>query len=91
LDAIWGRRENVVDEKRIRGFIESELVRGPLDALSDKGSSLLEAGIIDSLGIQKLISFIEHEFSVSLKDEDIVPENFDSVSAISEMIRKRAS
>jgi len=81
-----------MDEKRkIKDFIESELVSGSMDSLEGESSSLIEAGVIDSLGIQKLIAFVEREFSIKIRDEDIVPENFDSVATIYELVRSKAS
>lgn len=79
------------DRKKIKDFIESELATGSVDSLEREGSSLIEAGVIDSLGIQKLIAFVEREFSIKIKDEDIVPENFDSVATIYELVRSKAS
>ena len=41
--------------------------------------SLLESGIIDSLGVLDLVSFIESEFDVSVIDDDLTPENFQTI------------
>ncbi len=45
-------------------------------------SSLLDSGVIDSLGILDLVAFMEETFGIEPTDEDLVPENFDSVSAL---------
>ena len=42
----------------------------------DENQSLLESGIIDSLGIMKLVTFIEDEFQLKISDEELIPENF---------------
>ena len=44
--------------------------------------SLLDSGVIDSLGILDLVAFMEETFDMEATDEDLVPENFDSVSAL---------
>lgn len=48
--------------------------------------SLIETGIIDSLAIVKIITFLEIEFRIKINDEDILPENFESVIAMSDFI-----
>lgn len=48
--------------------------------------SFLEEGIVDSLGIMELVSFAEQEFKITILDEDITPENFDSVSKLTRFI-----
>lgn len=57
----------------------------------DQNLSLLENGMIDSLNILKLISFIEERFKTKVLDEELTPENFDSLAAISRLVGKRFS
>lgn len=47
---------------------------------------LLEGGILDSAGIFSLVTFLEEEFGISVDDDEIVVENFDSVSSITRMV-----
>ncbi len=73
----------------IREFILSELVQDKsITTLSEK-DSLIESGIIDSLGIQKLLIFIEDKISIQIMDEDIVPENFETIEAIVRLIKSK--
>lgn len=44
--------------------------------------NLLESGIIDSLGILDLVSFLEQEFGVVVADDELIPENFQSVDRL---------
>jgi len=75
----------------IRDFIQVELSVGrDLAGLKDE-ESLLDAGIIDSLGIQKLLAFLEKHFGVKFKDDEIIPENFESVTRISNLIKAKIS
>jgi acyl carrier protein len=66
----------------IRGFIETSfLFRDGRQGLADD-ESLLGAGLIDSTGILELVSYLEAEFGIVVQDEEIVPENLDSVERI---------
>jgi len=50
---------------------------------------LLEQGIIDSLGIMKLIVFLEETFGIKVSDEDVVPENFQSLDIMIKFIEHK--
>jgi acyl carrier protein len=52
--------------------------------------SLLEKGILDSLGVLEVVTFIEHEFHISLSDDDLVPENFQSIACIAAFVQRRS-
>lgn len=54
-------------------------------------SALLEGGLIDSIGILEIVTFIEQEFSVKASDEDLTPENFGSIARIAALIESKAS
>jgi acyl carrier protein len=54
--------------------------------------SLMSSGTLDSTGILELIMFVEERFGLKVADEEMLPENFDSVNAIASFIaRKRAA
>lgn len=50
---------------------------------------LIQDGIIDSLGIFMLISFIEDQYGIKLQPEDVVLDNFESVAAIRQLVQLR--
>ena len=52
--------------------------------------SLLDSGIVDSLGILDLVGFIEDQFGVEAQDDDLVPENFDSIAALTRFVIERS-
>jgi acyl carrier protein len=55
------------------------------------GDSLIDAGLIDSTGVLELVGFLEQEFGIDVADEDLVPENLDSIARLAAFIdRKRA-
>ena len=49
-------------------------------------ASFLEEGIVDSTGVLELVMFVEETFNITVEDEDIVPENFDSVGQLAAYI-----
>lgn len=51
--------------------------------------SLLDSGVIDSLGILDLVTFMEESFDIQASDEDLVPENFDSISALVRFVESK--
>lgn len=52
-------------------------------------ASLLEEGIVDSTGVLELVMFIEETFELEVADEEIVPDNLDSVSNLASFIRRK--
>lgn len=69
-------------ENSVRDFIaENFLFREDRDSVAAE-ESLLESGLIDSTGVLELIAFLETEIGISIKDAEIVPENFDSIKNI---------
>ncbi len=75
----------------IRAFIfESFLFDANDDALQND-TSFLEQGIIDSTGILELVDWLEERFAISVEDDELVPENLDSVNALAAFIDKKKS
>lgn len=69
-------------ETQVRSLIEDNfLFREDRSSLSDT-ESLIDAGLIDSMGILELVAFLEERFKIEIADTDLVPANFDSISAI---------
>jgi acyl carrier protein len=52
-------------------------------------ASFLEEGIVDSTGVLELILFVEETYGITVDNEDVLPENFDSVSQLSAFIRSK--
>ncbi len=71
----------------IKQFIETELISNEEQQELSVNDELITTGIIDSLGIIKLLQFITENFSVSIDDREIVPENFTSIQAIATLIQ----
>jgi acyl carrier protein len=76
-------------EEKIRNFIVEELNwEGSPSELTDD-LPLLERGLVDSLGIFQLVSFIESEFGVEVNDEELVPEHFGSVGKMAQLVESK--
>lgn len=52
-------------------------------------TSFLETGIIDSTGVLELISFVQKKYGISVNDEELLPENFDSIARLATYIEKK--
>ena len=75
-------------ENEIRKFImENFILDGEVNLSED--DSLLEKGIIDSTGVLELVAFIEETYQFKIKDEELVPENLDSIKNILQFIQNK--
>lgn len=73
----------------VNQFIQSELLSDrEIPHLKDT-DPLITTGIIDSLGLMKLVAFLEKTFSIRLEDEEIVAENFETVDTISLLVQRK--
>ena len=50
---------------------------------------LLEQGMLDSMGIMKLIVYIEETFAINVEDEEIIPENFQSLNSMVKFVGQK--
>ena len=73
---------------KIRAFVVDNFLFGNDNGLKND-SSFLDEGIIDSTGILELVSFMEEEFSISVDDEELVPENLDSINNVTVYLEKK--
>ncbi len=79
-----------MDVKQIvRGFL-NENFYVESDALSDE-TSFLKLGVVDSTGILEIIAFLEDRFAISVGDEDLLPENLDSLRGIEAFVARKSS
>ncbi len=73
---------------KIREFIVENFLFGDDDGLHDN-SSFLDEGIIDSTGILELVTFLEETFSIRVEDEELVPENLDSLDNLGAYLERK--
>jgi acyl carrier protein len=74
-------------ETRVRSFLRDELGKD-VGQIGDH-ESLLESGTIDSIGVMQLVAFLETSFGITVEDDELTPENFDTIAAVSSFIARR--
>jgi len=74
--------------ERIRKFLVQQF---PATKNVGNNESLLNNGLIDSLGILEVVAFIEKEFGIPVSDEDLLPENFGSVRSLSNFVGQKTN
>jgi acyl carrier protein len=79
------------EKAKVRKFIlENYLIGENEDALSDD-DSFLEKGIIDSTGILEMVMFVEETYGIEVEDDEVIPDNFDSVGKLLAYINRKIS
>jgi acyl carrier protein len=80
-----------VTGSRIRAFVLETLA--PSRGLTDvaDGDSLVDSGIVDSLGVFQLVAFLEDTFAIRIGDDEITPENFSTIAAIERLVDTRVN
>ncbi len=72
----------------IREFIINNFMFGDGQGLQND-ASFLESGIIDSTGILELVTFMEETYGIQIHDDELVPENLDSIVNIEQFLKKK--
>lgn len=79
------------NEKTVEGKIASYIAENILFSKNgysyDFEDSFLENGIIDSMNVLELVMFVEENFGFKVKDDEILPENFDSISKLAAFVK----
>ena len=79
-------------KSEIRKFIIENFLYGQDDDSLNDEVSFLGTGIIDSTGVLELVSFVQETYGIRVTDDELVPDNFDSLSKLESFIgRKRAA
>src|SRR5690242_11726762 len=76
-------------ENKIREFILKNLYYAEDSHIGDD-DSFLETGVIDSMGVMELVTFIQSEFRVEAAQQEIVVENFDSIRKLADFVRRKS-
>jgi acyl carrier protein len=75
---------------KVRAFVTSNFPVADPSGLADE-TSLLDTGVIDSIGVLEVIKFIEEDFGIKVADDEMVPDNLESVAKVTAYVgRKRA-
>lgn len=76
-------------EQKVRGYILENFLFTDDDSALNNADSLLENGTMDSTGVMEVIHFLEEEFGITVEDEEMVPENLDSVDNIVAFVNRK--
>lgn len=76
-------------QKKIRNFVIENLLLGEEEKDFADDQSFLESGLIDSTGILEVIAFLEEEYEITIEDEEMIPDNLDSIDNIVAFLRTR--
>jgi acyl carrier protein len=73
----------------VRGYIVERFLFGQGgDTLSDD-TSFLETGIVDSTGVLEVVMFLEQRFGIKIKDDELVPDNLDSIAKVASFVVRK--
>ena len=75
---------------RVRSFVRQNFLYASPEADLTDSEQLLEAGIVDSMGVVELLEFIQSEFGIVIPDDDITETNLGSLLAIAGYVSTRA-
>ena len=73
----------------LRQFIKENFLFGQDLTFADH-DSLLELGVVDSTGVLELVTFVEDRYQIAIEDEELVPENLDSIENLVRFIAGKA-
>jgi len=77
-------------QKKLRDFItETFLVGSDISSINDN-DSFMEKEIVDSTGVLELTAFVETEFDIAIEDDEMTPDNLDSIEKLVNFIAKKS-
>lgn len=76
-------------EQELRQFLADNFILDDGGAGLAADESLTESGVLDSMGVLELITFIEERYGFSVPDEDTLPENLDSIERLVGYVERR--
>jgi acyl carrier protein len=79
------------NDTKLIEFIKTDLARGKIAGSLGSTDDLIESEILDSLGIMKLILFLENAYAVKISDDDLTLENFSSIMSINSLIERKGA
>jgi acyl carrier protein len=88
MDEEKNMTQSQTSEDRVRDFILKQFPLARKNGVKPD-EKWLETGMLDSLGILDLVHFLETEFSLSVSDDELLPENFESLDAVVSFVRKK--
>ena len=75
--------------EQIRDYIIENFLFGDAEPLTGDEISLLDKGIIDSVGVMELVAYLESDHGLNIEDADLVPDNLDSVANLVGFVERK--
>ena len=76
---------------QVKGYLLDNFLMGGMDQDIQDETSLMDSHILDSTGFIELISYLEEQFQIQVSDDEMVPDNLDSLKNIAHFVsNKRA-
>ena len=83
------RKTDIDIKRKLNAFIRDQFLKGAKDVVLNDHDSFLEKGIIDSTGVLELVDYIEETFGIKIDDEELIPDNLDSLDKLKNFISKK--
>jgi acyl carrier protein len=81
--------ESAAIEHAVREFLTDNFPLSGDASELDREESLIGAGVIDSTGVLEVIGFVEERYEIQVADEEVLPENLDSIAAIGRFVSSK--
>jgi acyl carrier protein len=76
-------------ERELTAFIVENFLFGNADQAPDPDDSFMDDGLVDSTGVLELVTYIEGRYEITVNDDDLTPENLDSVRSIARFVQRK--
>ncbi len=76
-------------KQEIKNFIIENFLYGQAENAPDDEMSFMENGVIDSTGVLELVSFVQEKYNIRVSDEELIPDNFDSLNKLEAFITRK--
>ena len=76
-------------QSEIREFVTENFLFGQQNIPLANDESFLDGGIIDSTGVLELVGFLEERYEIAIDDEDLVPDNLDSIERVAVFVERK--
>jgi len=88
--SLIGQKEKSEVKEKLKKFIINNFLLGDYSKTFNDDDSFLEKGIIDSTGVLELVNFIEETYNIRVEDEELIPDNLDSLNKIVSYVEKKS-
>jgi len=83
------RIKEIEIKRKMNSYIRNKILLGNKNIGLNDDDSFLERGLVDSTGVLEMVNFIEETFGLSIEDEELIPDNLDSINKLTYFIKKK--